>query len=130
MDALSAVDVVHELAAFLGRDAPQRNPVGVLTVQVSVVEAVGLGLASNPLGLCIFFGKNSILPPITWWEPSPSILHWGFGPPRRQLIPRSMVIAALELVVSKTSVSVWFDIKLLVGRGHVYSSTEFYRVYP
>ena len=35
--ALPAVDVVDELAAFLGRDAPQRNPVGALTVQVSVV---------------------------------------------------------------------------------------------
>ena len=32
-----------------------------LTVQVSVMEAVGLGLASNFLGLCIFFGKESIL---------------------------------------------------------------------
>ena len=51
MAALAAVDVVDELAAFLGRDAPQRNPVGALTVQVSVVEAVGLGLASNPLGV-------------------------------------------------------------------------------
>ena len=59
--ALSAVDVVDELAAFLGRDAPQRNPIGALTVQVSVVEAVGLGLASNPLGLCIFLGKDLVL---------------------------------------------------------------------
>ena len=50
-----------ELAALLGRDAPQRDPIGALTVQISVVEEVGLGLASNPLGLCIFFGKDSIL---------------------------------------------------------------------
>ena len=42
--ALCAVDVVDELAAFLGRDAPQGNPIGALTVQVSVVEAVGLGI--------------------------------------------------------------------------------------
>ena len=61
MAALSAVDVVDELAAFLGRDAPQRNPIGALTVQVSVVEAVGLGLASNSLGVCIFFGKDLVL---------------------------------------------------------------------
>ena len=61
MAALSAVDVVDELAAFLGRDAPQRNPIGALTVQVSVVEAVGLGLASNSLSFCIFFGEDSIL---------------------------------------------------------------------
>ena len=59
--ALSTVDVVDELAAFLSRDAPQRNPIGALTVQVSVVEAVGLGLASNPLGLCILLGEDSIL---------------------------------------------------------------------
>ena len=59
--ALSAVDVIDELAAFLGRDALQRNPIGVLTVQVSVVEEVGLGLASNPLGVCIFFGKDLVL---------------------------------------------------------------------
>ena len=49
--ALSAVDLVDELAAFLGRDAPQHNPIGALTVQVSIVEAVGLGLASNSLSL-------------------------------------------------------------------------------
>ena len=55
-----AVDVVDELAAFLGRDAPQRNPIGALTVQVSIMEAVGLSLASNSLGLYIFFGKDSI----------------------------------------------------------------------
>ena len=61
MTALSAVDVVDELVAFLGRDAPQRKPIGALTVQVSVVEAVGFGLASNSLGLCVFFGKDSIL---------------------------------------------------------------------
>ena len=59
--ALSTVDVVDELAAFLGRDAPQHNPIGALMVQVSIVEAVGLGLASDSLGLCIFFGKDSIL---------------------------------------------------------------------
>ena len=59
--ALSAVYVVDELAAFLGRDAPQRNPIGSLAVQVSVVEEVGLGLASNSLSFCIFFGKDSIL---------------------------------------------------------------------
>ena len=59
--ALSAVDVVDELAAFLGRDAPQRNPIGALTVQVLVVEAIGLGLASNPLDVCIFFGKDLVL---------------------------------------------------------------------
>ena len=35
--------------------------VGALTVQVSVVEAIGLGLASNPLGVCIFFGKDLVL---------------------------------------------------------------------
>ena len=58
MATLFAVDVVDELAAFLGRDAPQRNPIGALTVQVSVVEAVGLGLASNPLGLYIFLGRT------------------------------------------------------------------------
>ena len=61
MAALSAVDVVDELAAYLGRDAPQRNPIGALTLQVSVVEAVGLGLASNPLSFCIFLGENSVL---------------------------------------------------------------------
>ena len=33
--ALAAVDVVDELAAFLGRDAPQRNPVRALTVHVT-----------------------------------------------------------------------------------------------
>ena len=59
--ALSAVDVVDELAAFLGRDAPQGNPIGALTVQVSVVEAVRLGLASNSFGFSVFFGKDSIL---------------------------------------------------------------------
>ena len=59
--ALSAVDVVDKLAAFLARDAPQRNPIGALTVQVSIVEAVGLGLASNPLGVCVFFGEGSVL---------------------------------------------------------------------
>ena len=59
--ALSAVDVVDELAAFLGRDAPQRNPIGSLAVQVSVVEVVGLGPASNSLGLCVFFGEGSVL---------------------------------------------------------------------
>ena len=47
--------------AFLGGDAPQRNPIGALTVQVCVVEAVGLGLASNSLGLCIFLGKDLVL---------------------------------------------------------------------
>ena len=53
--------VVDELAAFLGRDAPQRNPIGALTVQILVVEAVGLGLASNSFGFSIFFGEDSIL---------------------------------------------------------------------
>ena len=61
MAALTAVDVVDELAAFFDRNAPQRNLVGALTVQVSVVEAVGLGLASNPLGVCIFFGEGLVL---------------------------------------------------------------------
>ena len=61
MAALSAVDVVDELAAFLGRDAPQRNPIGALTIHVSVVEAVVLGLASNSLSFCIFLGEDSIL---------------------------------------------------------------------
>ena len=59
--ALAAVDVADELAALLGRDAPQRNPIGALTVQVSVVEAVRLGLASNSFGFSIFFGEDSIL---------------------------------------------------------------------
>ena len=59
--ALSTVDVVDELEAFLGRDAPQRNAIGALTVQVSIAEAVGLGLASNPLGVCIFLGKDLVL---------------------------------------------------------------------
>ena len=61
MAALAAVDVADELAALLGRDAPQRNPIGTLTVEVSVVEAVGLGLASNSLGVCIFFGEDFVL---------------------------------------------------------------------
>ena len=61
MAALSTVDVVDELAAFLGRDASQRNAIGALTVQVSVVEAVELGLASYPLSVCIFFGEDSVL---------------------------------------------------------------------
>ena len=61
MAALSAVDVADELAALLGRDAPLRNPIGALTVEVSVVEAVGLGLASNSLGVCIFFGEDLVL---------------------------------------------------------------------
>ena len=30
-------------------------------VQVSFVEAVGLGLASDPLGVCIFFRKGLVL---------------------------------------------------------------------
>ena len=47
MAALSTVDVVDELATLLGRDAPQGNPIGALTVQVLVVETVGLGLASE-----------------------------------------------------------------------------------
>ena len=47
MAALAAVDVVDELAAFLGRDAPQGNPIGALTVQVSVMEAIGLGLGGS-----------------------------------------------------------------------------------
>ena len=59
--ALSTVDVVDELAAFLGRDTPQRNAIGELTIQVSVMEAVGFGLAINSLSLCIFFGKDSTL---------------------------------------------------------------------
>ena len=61
MATLPAVDVVDELAAFLGGDAPQRNPIGALTVQVSVMEAVGLGLASNPLGVRILFGEDLVL---------------------------------------------------------------------
>ena len=36
--ALSTMDVVDELAAFLGRDAPQRNPIGAFAIQVPVVE--------------------------------------------------------------------------------------------
>ena len=58
---LSTVDVVDELAVFLGRDAPQRSPIGALTVQVSVLEVVGLGLVSNPLGVCIFLWKDLVL---------------------------------------------------------------------
>ena len=61
MATLSTVDVVDDLAAFLDRDSPQRNPIGALTVQVSIVEAVGLGLASNSLGICIFLGKDLAL---------------------------------------------------------------------
>ena len=61
MAAFSTVDVVDELAALLGRDAPQGNPVGALSIQVPVVEAVGLGLASNPLSLCIVLGEDSVL---------------------------------------------------------------------
>ena len=54
---LAAVDVADELAALLGRDAPQRNPIGAFAIQVPVVEAVGLGLASDPLSFCIFLGE-------------------------------------------------------------------------
>ena len=61
MTALSTVDVVDELATFVGRDAPRGNPIGALTIQVLVVETVGLGLASNPLSLCIILGENSVL---------------------------------------------------------------------
>ena len=59
--ALADVDVADELVAFLGRDAPQCNPIGALTIQVSVVEAVGLGPASDSLGVCTFFGEDLVL---------------------------------------------------------------------
>ena len=59
--ALSAVDVLDELAAFLGRDAPQRNPIGAFAIQVPVMEAVGLGLASDPLSFCVFLGEDLAL---------------------------------------------------------------------
>jgi hypothetical protein len=60
MAALSTVDISDELAAFLGRDASQCNPVGACAVQVSLVEEVGLGLASHSFSFCIFFREDSI----------------------------------------------------------------------
>ena len=50
-----------KLISCINVRCPQHTPIGALTVQVSVVEAVGLGLASNPLGICIFLGKDLAL---------------------------------------------------------------------
>ena len=90
MAALSAVNVVDELAAFLSRDAPQCNPIGALTVQVSVVETVGLGLASNPLGVCIFFGEDLVLEvALDLVDPARVLAHQG----QQQAITRGQTAA-------------------------------------
>ena len=88
--ALSVVDVVDELSAYLGGDAPQRNPIGALTVQVSVVEAVGLGLASNSFGICILFGKDLVLQvTLDLVDPAGVLAHQG----QQQAIARGQTAA-------------------------------------
>ena len=56
--ALSTLDVLDELATFLDRDASQRNSIGAFAIQVPAMEAVGLGLASDPLSFCVFLGED------------------------------------------------------------------------
>ena len=46
---VSTMDVGEELTAYFGVDAQQTNPVGPLAVQLLVLAAVELGLASNAL---------------------------------------------------------------------------------
>ena len=61
MATLSSVDVNEELASFLCGDTPQRNPIGVPTVQVTILHAVASGLASYALRLSIIHGEGPAL---------------------------------------------------------------------
>ena len=53
--------VVEEVSPFFRRNTPQSHPIGVLPVQVTIMEAVVLGLARNALRFRVVRGEGSLL---------------------------------------------------------------------
>ena len=58
--ALSAMDVLDQHSAFLGRDAFERDAIWALAVQVSLEDAVGFCLSSDSLCFRIFLGEDPL----------------------------------------------------------------------